>query len=329
MRKLKHYLILRNPKRVFSTEDALSQERFEYWKNYLCSEFVKMDCDSNRRDNFYAHLLSTDLDDLSISELYAEEDVKFIRKSRHIDLIADNPYALIFQLKGNGLFKHSRAETLMNQGDLYFVDSTDVGFGHCPKSLNHLIIQIPRHMIDNRVIDAEGFSGTNISQSSELGGITKDFCLSIASRLNAISDDIKATLANQLTEMVANCLNDIQGHNQKISAGACKAAVLDRMKNYIQLNATNPELTVSSIAKHHKVSVRHMYKLFEQEALSAREAIVEERLQTSRALLERDTSTHITDIAMQSGFACASHFTKKFKQRFGTSPTDYRRRFRE
>lgn len=53
--------------------------------------------------------------------------------------------------------------------------------------------------------------------------------------------------------------------------------------------------------------------------------LLEKRLDYAAALLRSQADKNITDIVFDSGFEDSSHFSKAFKKKFGTSPTDYRK----
>ena len=53
--------------------------------------------------------------------------------------------------------------------------------------------------------------------------------------------------------------------------------------------------------------------------------LIHVRLCRAKDLL-RDTDYNISDIALQTGFASAAHFAVAFREKFGTSPGEYRKR---
>lgn len=58
------------------------------------------------------------------------------------------------------------------------------------------------------------------------------------------------------------------------------------------------------------------------------EIILEYKLENARELLEKNELS-ITAISQEIGCFDASHFTRKFKKKYGVSPTEYRERFRK
>jgi transcriptional regulator GlxA family with amidase domain len=80
-----------------------------------------------------------------------------------------------------------------------------------------------------------------------------------------------------------------------------------------------------SVARTVGVSRRQLERLFaEKMGASPREALTKIRLNRACTLLE-ETSQPILDVALEVGFENCSHFTKKFREMVGLTPTSFRR----
>ncbi|HHJ4328604.1 TPA: transcriptional regulator FeaR, partial [Klebsiella pneumoniae] len=87
-----------------------------------------------------------------------------------------------------------------------------------------------------------------------------------------------------------------------------------------------PGLTPASLAERLNISVRHLYRLFEEEGDSVCRYIQRARLQRSaddllNPLLRNES---ITAIAYKWGFTDSAHFSRAFKKQFDRSPKAYR-----
>ena len=87
-------------------------------------------------------------------------------------------------------------------------------------------------------------------------------------------------------------------------------------------------LTVAAVAASVGISERYVHKLLELSGTTFSDYVMERRLDGAAAdlknpdLAERD----IGAIAFDWGFSDLSHFTRRFKQRFGCRPRDWRGR---
>jgi AraC family transcriptional activator of tynA and feaB len=83
-----------------------------------------------------------------------------------------------------------------------------------------------------------------------------------------------------------------------------------------------------SVAAAARISVRYANSLLAQEGTSLERYIMTRRLERSREALECATNLVRTvgDIAYGFGFSDLSHFSRRFKERFGCSPGEVRPR---
>lgn len=83
---------------------------------------------------------------------------------------------------------------------------------------------------------------------------------------------------------------------------------------------------LSDIAARLKVSREHLTRIFrERTGMTPQEFAAEERMQYALRLL-RDSFHTCEEIAEQTGYSSAVSFNRAFRQRFGCSPVQYRKR---
>ena len=106
-----------------------------------------------------------------------------------------------------------------------------------------------------------------------------------------------------------------------------RGARLARVKDYIEAQLDDPELSVETIAHGCDISVRSLHRLFAHDtAGSVSSYLWQRRLARCAAALRdpRSAERSITDICFKHGFNSTSHFARLFKNRFGVPPRDYR-----
>jgi AraC-like DNA-binding protein len=99
---------------------------------------------------------------------------------------------------------------------------------------------------------------------------------------------------------------------------------LRRVYDVLRDHAPNEEFTVEQFADAMNLSRMHLYRRL-QDILgkSPAELLMDYRLERAAELLEARTGT-VSEIAYGVGFKSLSHFTKRFRQRFGCTPSEYR-----
>ncbi|KJY28794.1 hypothetical protein VR45_31530 [Streptomyces sp. NRRL S-495] len=95
-----------------------------------------------------------------------------------------------------------------------------------------------------------------------------------------------------------------------------------------QHNLDDPDLAPGTIAERHHISVRSLHLLFQHEEESVSRLIRRRRLERCRADLARPELAHhsVRDLAARWGFANASAFGRAFREAYGLTPRDHRRR---
>jgi len=109
----------------------------------------------------------------------------------------------------------------------------------------------------------------------------------------------------------------------KVSSANRWPAVVD----YIESHLADPELDLKTTSTAIGVSNRMLQRLFENHSTRHGRYLLQRRLDRARAALDDPSmrSLSVSQIAYQSGFGDLSHFSRRFKERYGCSPTPYRR----
>ena len=103
-------------------------------------------------------------------------------------------------------------------------------------------------------------------------------------------------------------------------------ARLRSVKAYIEANLSDPNLSLTTIAKNNGISLRYLHQLFRQTDMSVSEWVRVQRLRRCHDLLTspRRAVQSITEIAFSMGFSSSSHFSNLFRTQFGQRPSDVR-----
>ena len=100
--------------------------------------------------------------------------------------------------------------------------------------------------------------------------------------------------------------------------------LMEKAMRIIAENISNNEFTPQELASSLQISIRNLYRKFEQLNLSPPKNFIKEQRINFAARLLVTTSLTIEEIMYQSGFMNRSHFYKEFTKRMGMAPKDYR-----
>ncbi|MEV4344108.1 helix-turn-helix domain-containing protein [Actinoplanes sp. NPDC049596] len=112
-------------------------------------------------------------------------------------------------------------------------------------------------------------------------------------------------------------------HTREIHA----ETLLTRIRAHTRRHLRDPDLTPASVAAAHHISLRHLYKLCAAANFSLEQWIIDQRLAHLHHALTQPDLAHlpIATLARRWGFRDPTHFTRRFKSRYGLTPSQWRR----
>ncbi|MER6996202.1 helix-turn-helix domain-containing protein [Streptomyces sp. NPDC000410] len=107
-----------------------------------------------------------------------------------------------------------------------------------------------------------------------------------------------------------------------------KQALMLNVQSFVRERLADPGLTPMTVARRYKVSLRYLQKIFHEYGTSPARWIRDERLARCKAELSDPGLDHlpIALIGERSGFYGASHFSRLFRDRYGITPREFRKR---
>ena len=173
-------------------------------------------------------------------------------------------------------------------------------------------------------VDADvlyGAEGQVLTSAGSAAGL--DLCLHLVRR------DFGAAIAAQVAKRLVIYPQRDGGQAQFIEhpATARGGGGLGRFMDWLGGRLAD-DLTIDAMAREAGMSRRTFLRRFQEHAGMAPHAwIVRERLRRARVLLET-TDNSVESVAFDSGFGTAATLRHHFRQAIGTSPQNYRRRFK-
>src|SRR5262249_31348615 len=116
------------------------------------------------------------------------------------------------------------------------------------------------------------------------------------------------------------------GCDSRVSPESHRAALMMRIKAFVDARLQDPELGSSGIADAHHISARYLQKLFEGDGSTVTEWIRGRRLEHCKndLLDPRLADISVSAIAARWGLIDASYFSRLFKSAYGTTPREFR-----
>ncbi|MFB7037548.1 MULTISPECIES: helix-turn-helix domain-containing protein [unclassified Streptomyces] len=132
--------------------------------------------------------------------------------------------------------------------------------------------------------------------------------------VSGIAADLVTALATDRTAAQA-----AERHHPTTAQGE----LLRRIRTHVNARLNDPDLSATSIAAAHHISVRYLHRLFSTQGLTVRRWIQQRRLEEARRELGGANRTGLTvaAVAHRWGFPSASHFSRAFRAAYGLSPS--------
>lgn len=105
---------------------------------------------------------------------------------------------------------------------------------------------------------------------------------------------------------------------------AARAVRLAAMREHMRRRHADPGLGMAEVAAAAGLSERAGYLLFEAAESSFSEELCALRLDRAAEQLRGGYAGRLLDLALDTGFADASHFNRRFRRRFGATPSELR-----
>lgn len=302
---------------VVTTDDVPPCDRVEYWRNVVWSTWRSVSAEPTAR-SFEGKMVLSSYGDIGVARVTAGAQTVTREKSD-----PERACLINMQLKGTGLITQSGRTAVLRPGDIALYDGTHPFELSAAGPNDQLVMQIPRRELVERNLHIDSTVARR-APGVGVAAVTATFARSLLDNSNHVEQSVRTDLGRRLVDcavMALSCLPNSLG-----TAETLKSLQREQVMHYVAANASNPDLSVQSVAREFGVSTRTLQKLFaeDEDHLSVR--IRRGRLAYARDALRDPLRAHqtISRISDDLGFSHPSHFAREFRAQFGCSPTEYR-----
>ncbi|MGY1842776.1 helix-turn-helix domain-containing protein [Modestobacter sp. SYSU DS0875] len=244
------------------------------------------------------------------------------RRSRRGD---DRPPVVSLYVQESGNARHEQADLLrrvtpgaFTAADLTVPYTFDWEGRHCTGRALHVPLSrlaLPADVV-RRAVPRLPASPLHDLVREHVTRVTRD-----AQRLS--QDPQAAAVATATVELARALLASAAGADQP--GPATDEVQLRNVRSWVLRHLADPELGPGTVAAAHTMSVRQLYRLCSAGGFSLEQWVIDQRLEGARRELADQRSRAIAAVARSWGFSDPSHFSRRFRARFGMSPREWRR----
>ena len=307
--------------RHFSTDAVAPSQRYSYWKEAVCSTFVPLDVECDRRVPFHCELSVSPAAGFDL--ITVRGCAQLVRRDRR-SIGADRSECLIVmaQSRGEGVARQGDHESRLFPGSLTLLDSRLPYSLQFQGDFDQAALKVPLDLLVRHGGPRLAHRVPSIHAQTRLGALAHHTINALAAERSPTNALILGAMALDLLVLALDDADDV-GVEPPIRMDTLRVTWA---RAHIAASLHDPDLSPASVASAQGVSLRLLQRLFARQGLQIAECIAEQRLQRCRAALQdpAQAGRAITDIALAWGFNDPGHFAKAFRRRFGMSPSQSR-----
>lgn len=303
-----------------------TSQTFEHWLQDLqraCGPFDVTPAGNGER--FLGEIVRHDHGGLELAHIRTNAE-RIARRQCRSDRGEDRHCFLVINRSGYSEVRQDSRSIHLAPGDMALFDSTRASEIVSADLIDHVSFHLSRDSVCRHFAPGHSLFG-----KLDLGSTSGRLLASLAGQIIAgDGGQTSADEGNALQEaLIALLLPTLRGHEAAAAdlREAPHAALLrDQARRLIGQLLQEAYLNPQYLAERLHISIRQLYRLFEEQGDSVCRYIQRQRLQRSAEDLGNPQLRHesITQIAFKWGFADSAHFSRAFKKQFELSPKDYR-----
>lgn len=189
-----------------------------------------------------------------------------------------------------------------------------------------LVVEFPRAPLAERFPGIDDALRQRVSGATPGARVFHDFLLSLwrQSQQGFADPDWQDGVSQVFYDLAALAMRGAT--RPAAAAPATDSALRSRVLGLIEAQLADPALRTLSLAGACNTSVRTIQNLFAGMGTTPSAYILERRLVRAAERLAAAPEASITEIAFELGFNDSAYFARAFRQRFGVSPREWRRK---
>lgn len=312
----------------WTTDDLPPAQRFAHWREACNQQVYALTPELRTHGTFQGSISRHRQGGLDVTDIRC--DGHLVRRSqRDIDDRPGDTYYIYLQGQGQVWFEQQGQRCVLGSGDMVIADpnipfstGTDGVFDFRLWRVERPRLQarwrrgstgLPMHRLDKtcaeRALIAHWLEGL-LPHHTRLSSANADLAL------------------DTLHTLVASVVDPTVSVHEPVRR-ARRRALLARVQRDVVQRASELDLTPERVASTFGMSVRALHQLFTLSDHSFHEFLSTTRLERARALLHAAACQHLStaEIGFEAGFGEVSTFYRRFRQRYGMTPGEWRAGF--
>lgn len=297
---------------------------FDAFQRAASSAFVGLHAESVGSRSFTGQILADRYDDVVLSRV----DAAAHRVTRTEGLIAaggGGQFKFMLQSRGHGLLVQDGREALLRPGDLAVYDTSRPYSLTFEQGCSVFVAMVPRGRLGAAADDVGQLTALRLGGDGGMLDMVAPVMGGLSRRLGSMPANARRLVANTVELLVT--LGDDEARRVLGTVDSGRRAQLREVHRYIEEHLADPGLGPQEVADAHFMSVRALYKLFDETGTTVAAWIRTRRLENARAELQDPARrlVPVGHVGARWGLPDAAHFSRVYRAAYGHSPSEERR----
>lgn len=304
----------------FATDGIAPPERLAFWNELVDRVYSGTYVKSPTQD-FTGEMWTWQVGDLAM--IRPRSTASFV--GRDPRYTAEERLILHLQCRGSSLHRQGGTETTLGAGD-FVIGSPHEGYSMDLAAHELLVVEFPRAPLSERFPGIDDLLCRRVSGETPGARVFHDFLLSLwrQSQQGFADPDWQVGVSQVFYDLVALAMRGAA--RPDAIPPATDSALRRRVLGIVEAQLADPALRTLGLASACGASVRTIQNLFSGMGTTPSGYILERRLARAAERLVAAPEASITEVAFELGFNDSAYFARAFRQRFGVSPREWRRK---
>jgi len=305
----------------FCTDQLPERGRIAATREILSRAIWRFDFEPAPATRFFARGRMQSIPGLALVEVETSEG----RTQRTAQHIVDDQYLFNVCVAGSTAVSQCGREVSVGPGDAVLTMGAERAAMQFSAS-RFLSFGISAQRLAALVPDAEDRVARPIAGSSDALKLLIGYAGVLQEGQIFASPQLRHAAVSHVHELVALALGAVRRTGETSGARGLRAARLNAIKGSIEHRLGQEEISIVTVAAAHRLPVRYVQRLFEEDGSTFTEFVLERRLARAYRLLgdPQRAELKIGTLALEAGFTNISYFSQAFRRRFGSTPSEAR-----
>lgn len=298
------------------------------WERSASAVFVPLAVQPLQAADFRGRLVGLAAPDATAVRVDAEAH----RITRTQELVAEGGggfFKFGLQLAGHGLLVQDGREAVLRPGDVSVYDTSRPYSLTFESQASTLVVMVSHERLGHAAPDVAELVATRLGEDG-LADVVVPVLAGLAQRLPTREVATGRLLVRHAVDLLQTLCDDDARRRLGGRAQVCRGerrVQLRRVMEYIDERLGDADLSPQAIAEAHFISVRSLYKLFEDSGTTVAGFLRSRRLARAEAELTDPglRELPVGRIAARCGLPDPAHFSRLFRAAYGVAPTQLRR----